>query len=116
MSIFSSISSALRTFFEYVKHIVRKVIHGVLNFFRHVVGYFKDLHLRRERDTPFIMDSEQLKNMIHNAPVEDVGIFAGVYNEDTNTIEQGQMLQADQLDQKTQEILDKGQNGLVVLQ
>ncbi|MGM9816408.1 MAG: hypothetical protein ACI304_05050 [Lepagella sp.] len=103
---FDIIYDALEALFEWVKDIARKVINGVLSFFHHVVDYFKGLRLRKGRDIPFIADKEMLADMIHQAPVKDVGIFEATYNEDTNEIENYRLLEADELDERTEDLLE----------
>ena len=51
--------------------------------------------------------------MLQKAPVKDVGIFKGVYNEETDEITHNEYIEADALDQKTQQVL--GKEELVVL-
>ncbi|MGN0237396.1 MAG: hypothetical protein ACI4AK_04845 [Lepagella sp.] len=103
---FDIIYDALEALFEWVKDIARKVINGVLSFIHHVVDYFKGLRLRKGRDIPFIADKEMLADMIHQAPVKDVGIFEATFNEDTNEIENYRLLESDELDEKTEDLLE----------
>jgi hypothetical protein len=121
MGIFSFISDcaeALRRFFERVVNFVKKIIHRVLNFIKDIVDWFKNQNLKEGEDIPFLIKGDKLKNLIHNAPVVDAGIFKGVYNENSEEIALGEEVCADSLDQKTKEILEKGNEneGLVVLQ
>lgn len=55
--------------------------------------------------------------MIHEAPVKKVGIFEGVYNESEDRITEGRVINANDLDEKTEDILDaaKPDNPIVVL-
>lgn len=101
--------------FEMVVDFISLIIDGILEFSRHVVQYFRGLKLRKGRDMPFIANeqSEKFRQMIHQAPVKDAGIFQGTYNEDTNEIENCRSLEADELDEKTKQIL--GNEPLVVL-
>ena len=107
------IMNALKTFFTALKEFVQKVIQGIINFFNEIVNYFKTLKLVQGRDIPFIANTEQLKAMIKNAPVKNVGIFEATYNEQTDEIENGRYLAADEIDEETQEVL--GNEQLVVL-
>lgn len=46
----------------------------------------------------------------------NVGIFQGVYHEDTNTITDCREIEADNLDNQTQEVMKQGEDGIVVLE
>ena len=111
MASISRIVEALKRFFERVKNFVKKVINGILNFFKEVVNYFKSLRLIKDKDIPFLANIEQFKDMIKNAPVKNVGIFEATYNAETEEIENGRYLAADEVDEKTKEVLG---NELVV--
>ena len=91
------------------------IVEGILNFALHVVSYFKNLRLSKEKQTPFVLNATdpQFKEMLKRAPVKNVGIFEGVYNEQTDQIEHGRYLEADALDSATREVLEK--DPLVVL-
>lgn len=110
---FDIIYDALESLFERIKDIARKVINGVLSFFQHVVDYFRGLKLRKGRDIPTVGDLNKLRDVIHQAPVKDVGIFEATYNEDTDELENYRLLEADELDEKTEAVL--GNEKLVVL-
>ena len=101
--------------FQWLKSFVKKVINGVLNFVKNVVGWFKKLNLNPNTQTPFIANANkpELKEMLNNAPVKNVGIFEGVYNEETDEIEHAQLLEADAVDQQIYQTL--GNEPLVVL-
>lgn len=98
---------------KYIKHIYTKIINRIINFFNDVVTWFKSLRLRQGRDVPFLADPEKFRDLLHKAPVKPVGIFKGVYNEETNEITYNEYLQADEMDEQTRNILD--QEALVVL-
>lgn len=124
-----SVKTALSTIWEGIKELfrsafrfVKKVIKGILNFFKEVVQYFKSLSLNPKTDTPIIIDAETLKEKIKNAPVVDVdifkdkeGIFEGVYREDEDQITDVRAVSADELDEKTQDVLSKAEDGIVAL-
>jgi hypothetical protein len=97
----------------WIKNIVKKTINGVLNFANEVVGYFRNLKLDPKTQTPFIANMNSFKEKLKNAPVKNVGIFQGIFNEQTNDFEHVQQIEADGLDQQTIEIL--GKESLVVL-
>lgn len=100
---------------SYIKTLFTKIINGCLNFFKNVIGWFKSLQLQQGRDVPFVANANQkaFKEMLKKAPVKNVGIFQGVYNEETNEITHNEYLEADELDEKTRQIL--GNEELVVL-
>ncbi|MDE6824863.1 MAG: hypothetical protein K2J27_09115 [Duncaniella sp.] len=108
-AIWSFLKNATASFWNAVKRLWRAVV----NFFKNVVEYFRKLRLDRNKHKPFIADLTQLKPKIKNAPVRNVGIFEGVYNEETDEIEHAQIIEADRLDDKTKDILDN--DPLVIL-
>lgn len=111
----NKISNMIIQAFQWLKRFVKKVINGVLSFAKNVVGWFKNLNLNPNTQTPFIANANapELKEMIKNAPVKNVGIFEGVYNEETNEIEHAQLIEADAVDKDTYQTL--GNETLVVL-
>lgn len=110
---FESIINAIKAAFRYIVNLVRKVIQGVLNFFKEVVVWFKSLNLNPQKDTPFIADASEFKEMLKTAPKKNVGIFEGAYNEEEDEIVSHRYLDADELDQQTKDVL--GKESLVVL-
>ena len=110
---FDSIIAAIKAAFRYIVNLVRKVINGILNFTKQVVNWFKSLRLDPQKDTPFIADASEFKEMLKAAPKKNVGIFEGVYNEETDEITANRYLDADEVDQKTKDVL--GNESLVVL-
>ena len=102
---FESIIDAIKAAFRYVVNLVRKVVHGILNFVKEVVDWFKSLSLNPQVDTPFIADAKEFKEMLKTAPKKKVGIFEGVYNEETDEIISNRYLDADEVDQKTKDVL-----------
>lgn len=111
----SVIWEGIKEFFQSVGNVIKKIIRGVLNFAKEVVDYFKSLALDPRKDTPFLIDAETLKEKIKNAPRVDVGIFEGVYNEDTNEITNVRQVEADALDGQTKNVLSKADDGIVAL-
>lgn len=109
----NSLIEAIKGAFRFIVNIVRKVIQGIFQFARQVVDWFRSLTLDREKHTPFIADAEKFKEMLKTAPVKEVGIFEGVYDEEADEIVANRYLEADELDQKTKEVL--GNEPLVVL-
>ncbi len=110
---FEGIIAAIKAAFRYIVNLVRRVINGILNFVGQVVNWFKSLHLDPQKDTPFIANAEDFKDMLKTAPRKNVGIFEGVYNEETDEITANRYLEADEVDEKTKEVL--GKESLVVL-
>ena len=113
MGIINSLVAAIKAAFRWITKIVRNIIRGILNFFTEVVDWFRSLSLDKEKDTPFIADAEQFKDMLKTAPKKNVGIFEGVYDEEADEIVHQRYLEADELDAKTKEVL--GNEPLVVL-
>lgn len=113
MGIISSLIEAIKGAFRFLVNIVRKVIQGIFQFAKQVVGWFRSLTLDREKHTPFIADAQEFKEMLKTAPKKDVGIFEGVYDEEADEIVANRYIEADKLDQKTKEVL--GNEPLVVL-
>lgn len=96
-----------------IKNLVKKIITGIFNFIAHCVNWFKSLSLDKNKDVPFIANPEQFKEMLRNAPVKNVGIFEGVFDEELNEITYNQNVEADALDEQTLKTL--GQEAIVVL-
>lgn len=92
---------------------VKRLVVAVVNFFTHVLDYFRKLLLRLERHKPFIADLSKLKAEIKDEPVKNCGIFQGVYDEYTDEIIHTQVVESNSLDAKTREVL--GNDKLVVL-
>lgn len=111
----SSIWNGIKNFLAWCVDVVTKIIKGVLNFALEVVDYFRNLTLDPRKQTPFIgkANSPEFREMLKKTPVKDVGIFEGVYNDETDEIENMQIIEADSLDEKTKEVL--GTESLVVL-
>lgn len=110
---FDYIFDAIGALFDGIGELIAWVINGVLSFADYVVDYFKGLILRKGRDVPFIADEHKIADLIHQAPVKDVGIFEATYNEDTNEIENYRALEADEMDPQLKSVL--GNEKLVVL-
>lgn len=100
----------------FIKRLVKKIVDGILNFARHIVGWFRGLHLNQQIHTPFVANanSAEFRKMLNQAPVRKVGIFQGVYNEETEEITHHEYISADGVDEQTYRTLN-GQD-LVVLQ
>lgn len=108
------IIDAIKACFRFIRNLVRYVVQGVLNFVRDIVGWFRKIYdLDQEKDTPFIADASQFKDMLKTAPVKKVGIFEGVYDEEQDEIREHRYVDADSVDSKTRSVL--GNDSLVVL-
>lgn len=108
----NSIVSIVKKFFNWIK---RKILNGVLSFFGNIFSFFKSDKLKRGRDIPFVADakSEKMREAFGFSPSKNVGIFQGVYNENTEEITRCEYIEADAMDYEAKEML-RG-NPLVVL-
>lgn len=113
MGIWNDIIDAIRSAFRWIRDIFCQVIQGILNFAQHVLNWFKNLNLDPQEDVPFIAQGEEFKQMLRKAPRKNVGIFEGVYNEESDEITHVKYLDADSMDHKTRETL--GNEPVVVL-
>ena len=89
-----------------------KTIYGSVNFME-VVNYFKSLKLDKEKHIPFVAKAEAFKEMLKFEPKKQVALFIGVFDEKSNEIIHPQIIESDELDAKTLEVL--GNEHLVVL-
>lgn len=110
-----SIVQTLGNFFRMIGRALKRLVIRFIQFSKHVVTWFKQLSLNPQEDTPFVVDAERMSELLHDAPVVDCGIFEGVYNEETNTITHHRLIEAEDLDEQTESILSRSENGLVVL-
>ena len=88
-------------------------IDGKLDFFSDVVGWFRKKSLQKGRHTPFVGDKNKIKDILETDTIKDVGIFMGVYDQQTDEITDMAVVVADELDAKTKEVL--GNEPLVIL-
>ena len=90
-----------------------KTIDGTINF-ADVVGWFKSLKLDKEKDIPFVGNANAFKDMLQNfEQKKSEALFIGVFDEKSDKIIHSQIIEADDFDQKTREVL--GSEDLVVL-
>lgn len=89
-----------------------KIIEGSVNFME-VVNYFKSLKLDKEKHIPFVAKAEVFKEILKFEPKKQVALFIGVFDEEATEIIHSQIIEADELDAKTREVL--GNEDLVVL-
>lgn len=114
MGIVSSLIDLIVEAFQFIKNLVERIINGVLNFAKHVLGWFQNIiGLNQNRHVPFIADKAKFREALKTAPLKDVGLFKGVYDKQTDEIVASEYVGADSLDQQTKNIL--GNNELVVL-
>ena len=115
MGFFGDIISWIKNAISRLVDFVIKFIDGILDFAKHVVSYFKNLNLDKDKQTPFIANANtsEFKQMLNRAPRKNVGIFQGVYNEETDEIEHAEYIDADNIDSKTRNTL--GGESLAVL-
>ncbi len=109
----NGIIEAFKAFMEKVKGIVEKIITKIINFKNQVVDWFRNLPLIKGRHIPFITNKQEFKEMLKNAPVVEVGIFEGVYDEQTDEITDLRYIGAEEYDEKTESLLEN--EDLVVL-
>ena len=107
------LKNAFSQVLTWFKNIVKKVINGILEFAQQVVGYFRNLNLKPQIHVPFMANLDSFKQELKNAPVKKVGIFQGVFNEETDKFEHINQVEADGLDETTLKVL--GREELVVL-
>ncbi len=103
----------IKSAFAYIKNFIVKVIDRVLNFAADVVNWFKDLLLDPKKDVPFIADAKVFKEKLKNAPVKNVGLFKGVYDEQREVITNLERVDAKDYDETTRGVM--GNNEIVVL-
>lgn len=89
-----------------------KIIDGSVNFME-VVNYFKSLKLDKEKHIPFVAKAEAFKEILKFEPKKQVALFIAVFDKNLNEIIHSQIIEADELDAKTLEVL--GVEDLVVL-
>lgn len=102
-----SVISWIKGAIAHIKNLVKRFIEGCLQFFKDVVTWFKSLKLVQGVDIPFIANanSKEFQQMLNQAPVKNVGIFQGVYNEETGEITHHEYIEADSVDEQTYETL-----------
>ena len=87
-------------------------IEGCLNFLE-VVNWFKTLKLDKTKHIPFVAKASAMQNYLSIQPTKKVALFIGVFDETTEEIIHAKLINADELDEKTREVL--GDEDLVVL-
>ena len=101
--------------FRSIVNTIKVIFRKVLNFFKDVVEHFKKLNLNPEKDTPFVIDAGKLGEQIKDVPRVKMGIFEGVYHEDTNTITDYREIEAGEFDERTKEVMSQARDGIVAL-
>ncbi len=91
------------------------VIAGKISFQEHVVDWFRNIcYLDQERHVPFIADARKLNEIFQYNPKLLKCLFIGVYDEKTEQIIEHRILEAEDFDAETRNVL--GDEPLVVLQ
>lgn len=96
-----------------IANFVKRVIRAVINFFSDIIGWFKQTDLDPRKDTVFIMKGQKFNEMLHKAPNKNVGLFQGVYDNQTDEVRHYRQIDADSLDAETMETF--GDDDLVTL-
>ncbi|MDE5880169.1 MAG: hypothetical protein K2H60_00430 [Muribaculaceae bacterium] len=114
MGFWSSLWDGIVNFFKSAWNAIKKFFVAIFNFAREVVNYFRNKYLNPNKHKPFIGDLNKiLKENLKKAPERDAGIFRGVYNTQTDEIEDLTAVSANSLDRETKNIM--GNDPLVLL-
>lgn len=113
MGFISNLWNSVVGFAKRIWNAIKKIWTAIVSLLTHVINYFKKLILNPRTDKPFIGDYSKLISAIKNAPTRNVGIFRGVYNEETDKITVLENIEANSLDSETQNVL--GNEPLVLL-
>lgn len=87
-------------------------IEGCLNFLE-VVNWFKTLKLDKNKHIPFVAKASAMKDMLSIQPTKKESLFVGVYDGEKDEIVHAKLIETDELDAKTREVL--GKEDLIVL-
>lgn len=116
----NGILGALKRLFSKIKTLVHKIIKGALQFAAHVLNWFKRKVLKKGIHVPFVVKGKTLKELLQTAPVQNVGVCEkeaianAIYNEETEEIEDYEVVAADSIDTQTENLFKEGDE-LVVL-
>lgn len=115
MNTMNKIWESIKSLFTTIGKLIRKVIQGIIRFSEHIINWFKKLKLDKGKHIPFVSDIQmpQFKELLKNAPVKNIGLFEGVYDEEQDKITHHRLIEADELDEETKNML--GKEELVVL-
>lgn len=91
------------------------VVDGKVSFERDIVNWFKPLKLQKNKDIPFIMKGNALREQLPNVQFDNVAIMEAVYDEKEQKITACRLLIAESIDNRTMEVLSKSKDGIVVL-
>lgn len=105
-TLLESIKKAFKKEYETVS------IEGCLNFLE-VVNWFKTLKLDKNKHVPFVAKASAMKDKLSIQPTKKESLFIGVYDEEKDEIVHAKLIEADELDSKTREVL--GTEDLIVL-
>lgn len=80
-----------------------------------IVGWFKSQNLNQQTDTPFICTNLSLLNIPEEKIPSGPYVVLGSYNEKTNTLHPVKIIEMETMDPEVAALLEKSDNGLVVL-
>lgn len=105
----------LKQLWNKIKNFFKRVINGVLNLARDIVGWFEKRRLKQGKHIPIVGNAHTgvIKQMIKTAPVKNAGIFQATYDTEEDEITNAELIEADSLDNNTRELL--GSEEIVVL-
>lgn len=108
----NTIVSFVKKIFNWIK---RKILNGILNFFDNILSFFIGGYLKRGRDIPFVADanSDIMREAFGSGSTKNVGIFQGVFNDETNEITKCEYIEADNMDNQARNLISD--KSLVVL-
>lgn len=105
MGFFSWLWEGVKSFFVAFWRTINRFFTALVNFVKNIVSYFRGLILNKQKDKPFVADLSKLKDLIKDAPIRNAGIFEGVYDEETDEIKHTQIVEANNLDSETKNLL-----------
>lgn len=115
MGTIQTVSNAISNFFRKIGRALKRFFTKLIELIAHIREYFRNLRLDPTEDSPFVVDAGKMHELFEGSPKVNLGIFEGVYNEETNSITHHRLIEAEKLDDKTQDLLSRTDNGLVVL-
>lgn len=91
-----------------------EILERTITFLENVKKFFEKLKLDRKKENPFVIDGKLFRKLLHQAPVQKVGIFEAVYDEEFDEIFSARELQSEGIDQETKDKLAQG-DGMVLV-
>lgn len=82
-----------------------------------IAAWLKSLNLQASQDTPFVINGERVNELIDNAPDLTDAVFAGVYDETSETLKCYKALRGEAFDKELKDVLAHAtpDNPIVVL-